>query len=250
MIQRFAYDDKCWWCGSKADSREHKYKKADIVHLFGRGPYQGADELVRIVEGEGRVVRGPKSKELMFVANLCQKCNNERSQPFDLAYDTFVSHLGSNSQSIIASKEVHFSNIFSSDWMSGRDNLIRYYVKHICCRLSEAGVLVDPKVIAYLNGEGDLACVEMAFELREDIVAMEAKLTSDQMAEGSVWMGDGVADHHQATNTFSVFRSHVGYRWFRVAYQYDDTFSSDFMDGLGESLRLTPGYSVDPSDIL
>lgn len=119
MIQRHAYGPQCWWCGNAADSKEHRYKKADITRLFGKGPYKGQDALSRFVEGKERPVQGPNSRELMFRANLCGKCNNERSQPFDLAYDQFIAHLEANTPSILTSKQLQFSAIFGPEWKAG-----------------------------------------------------------------------------------------------------------------------------------
>jgi hypothetical protein len=59
--------------------------------LFEKGPYKGDEALSRCVEGKELTVQGPSSKELMFRANLCQKCNNERSQRFNKAYGQFIS---------------------------------------------------------------------------------------------------------------------------------------------------------------
>jgi hypothetical protein len=157
--------------------------------------------------------------------------------------------LEANSASIIASKRLSLSAVFGGGWQSGRENVIRYYVKHIGCRLEEAGVLVDPRVTAYLDGNGPLACIERKFEIREDIVAMEAKLVKEQLLEGNVWIGDGMADHHPAGNTFSRFYSHVGYRWLRLNYQYDDSFTSQFNFNPTAVLVLGTGYSVDPATI-
>jgi hypothetical protein len=245
-IQRHDYGDQCWWCGSPANSQEHRYKKADITRLFGKGPYKGDEALARYVQGEERTVQGPNSKELMFQAKLCQKCNNERSQPFDRAYDQFIAHFEANAASILASRQIRFSEIFGASWREGRENVLRYYVKHIGCRLAEAGVLVDPRVTNHLDGKGPLCCIEMDFEIREDIVAMEAKLRDDQLAEGGVWVGDGMADHHPASNTYSRFYSHVGYRWLRVNYEYDESFTSQFNVEPTDLLLLGTGCSVDP----
>jgi hypothetical protein len=249
MIQRHSYGQECWWCGSPADSQEHKYKKTDITRLFGKGQYTDQDALSRVVDGEEVPVRGPKSKELMFKANLCQKCNNERSQPFDRAYDKFIAYLEANSTSIVANRQIQFSNIFGSGWQEGRENVIRYYVKHIGCRLAEANVLVDSRVKDYLDGNGPLRCIEMNYEVREDIVAMEANLLADEIGEGSVWIGEGVADNDPSSNTLSRFNSHVGYRWLRANYEYDDTFVGDFNAKPADVLVLGAGYSVDPATI-
>jgi hypothetical protein len=244
-----SYGTDCWWCGNPADSQEHKYKKADMGRLFGKGPYKGDDALVRVVEGKERTVQGPNSKELMFKANLCQICNNQRSQPFDLAYDRFIGHVETNSSTILGSKQISFSAIFGPDWQVGRENVIRYYVKHIGCRLAETGIRVETQVLDYLDGKSPLRHIEMDFEIREDIVAMEKKLLSEQLVEGGVWIGNGMADHHPSTGSYSRFYSHVGYRWLRLNYQYDDSFTSQFNVSPADLLTLGTGFSVDPASI-
>lgn len=128
-------------------------------------------------------------------------------------------------------------------------NVVRYYVKHIGCRLAESGILVDPRVKAYLDGTRPLVCVEMEFEIREDIVAMEAKLVAEQLTEGGAWIGDGMADQHQSSNTFSRFYSHVGYRWLRMNYQYDDSFRGIFNANPSDVLVLGTGHNLDPASV-
>jgi hypothetical protein len=39
-------DGACWWCGSPADSREHKLKRSDLVREYGRPPYAGHADLL------------------------------------------------------------------------------------------------------------------------------------------------------------------------------------------------------------
>jgi hypothetical protein len=190
-------------------------------------------------------VQGANSKELMFEANFCQKCNNERSQQFDRAYDKFINYVHYNS-SIIATKQLKFSSIFQADWQQQRENVIKYYVKHICCRLAESNIFIDPKIIAYLNGDTHISCIEMDFHIREDIVAMEKYLVAEKFPEGSVWIGAGIADYHQLTNTYSLFRSHIGYRWLWIYYRFDDTLLGEFNENPNDLLIFESGYLIDP----
>lgn len=205
---------------------------------------------MRHVNNIEQSVQGPNSKALMFEANLCQKCNNERSQPFDRSYDKFIGHIHYNSTGIITAKQLRFSNIFQTDWLQHRENVIRYYVKHICCRLAEANIFVDQRVISYLNGDNNISCIELEFQIREDIVAMEAILSASQFSEGSVWLGSGMTNHHPSTNTFSKFHSHVGYRWLRVNYVFDDMLIGEFNKNPTDLLVFESGNSIAPSTIL
>src|SRR4051794_9915286 len=94
----------CWWCETRAaDSREHKLKRSDLVRQFGSGPYP---ELVSQREGKLRNVQGPNSALAKFRQTMCAKCNNERSQPFDLAYDKFTAYLHERERHVLASRSV------------------------------------------------------------------------------------------------------------------------------------------------
>ncbi len=98
---RFGYQGQCWWCGNAADSREHKYKRSDIVREFGRGPW--AEPMLRVAGGNRQFrVQGPNSQGLKFSKSLCQRCNNDRNQPFDLAYDSMMDYISRNESEIIA----------------------------------------------------------------------------------------------------------------------------------------------------
>ncbi len=51
----------CWICNSPADSAEHKFKKTDLIRLYGRGPYEGDRELLHLKDYL-RKIRGPKAE--------------------------------------------------------------------------------------------------------------------------------------------------------------------------------------------
>jgi len=69
MTKRYDYSNKCWWCGNQADSKEHKYKRSDLIKEFGRGSYSGDKELVRVFDSQLRKIQGPNSNEVKFSNN-------------------------------------------------------------------------------------------------------------------------------------------------------------------------------------
>lgn len=81
---------KCWICGKPADSAEHRIKKSDLVALYGSGPYKGADALMLIRGEKETPIQGPNSKHVKYEKIICCKCNNEFTQPFDLAYENNI----------------------------------------------------------------------------------------------------------------------------------------------------------------
>ena len=90
MIHFVNYNLKCWICGNEADSREHKHKKTDVNRAFKNVPTN--DKYIGVFKsGEiERHVQGVDSKLLKFEKVICQRCNNQSSQPHDFAYEKFL----------------------------------------------------------------------------------------------------------------------------------------------------------------
>lgn len=204
----------CWWCGNRAaDSREHKLKRSDLIRQFGAGPYP---ELVSQKEAKLRHVQGPNSVLAKFRQTMCAKCNNERSQPFDLAYDKFTTYLHARERHVLASRSVDLRAVYGRDeWEHGRDGLLRYMAKHVGCRLAENGIEVPETIRHYLDGAREpIAELSWEWEIRADI----AKATTTELAEGSMWLGGVFISQTDAEGRALIVESHYGYRWFRVAW--------------------------------
>jgi hypothetical protein len=203
----------CWWCrAAPADSREHKLKRSDLVRQFGAGPYP---ELVSEREGQLRRVQGPNSTLAKFRRSMCAKCNNERSQPFDNAYDSFTAYLHDHERHVLASRSVDLRAIYGEDWKVGRDGLLRYMAKHIGCRLAENDIEVPMSIRGYLQGGPEpQAELALEFEIRADI----ARATKTDLADGSMWLGDVYFSEVDEEGRPVVLESHYGYRWLRVAW--------------------------------
>lgn len=134
----------CWWCGALADSREHRFKRSQMVRRFAINEY--------LVLGSGTPSRlnGPGAKPLRFPKVLCRQCNNSRSQPFDRAYDTFTD-LVWKAPELFRTNSVDWTTVFP-DGMTGAKLLCRYFVKNFGCRIAETGFSVPPELVDFLNG--------------------------------------------------------------------------------------------------
>jgi hypothetical protein len=157
----------CWWCGNPANSREHKFKRTDIERWFGPGPYRDGRTLVKHGHDQHPSdVTGSKSKVFKFEPMICGRCNGERSQPFDSAYDLFMEHLFANEAAVLASGEIDLRAVYGTEWESKRLDLARYFVKHICCRLANVAgqrkILLDTRLIDFLNGGEYPRCLGLA----------------------------------------------------------------------------------------
>lgn len=124
----------CWWCGAPADSREHKFKKSELRLNNGPGPWRGEASVVHRGRDEHlRAVQGPDASTVKFGPTMCSNCNNARSQPFDRAYDKFIEYMSAHESAIGVDRRFRFSDIYGAEWATKRCNLVKYWVKHVCC---------------------------------------------------------------------------------------------------------------------
>jgi hypothetical protein len=242
MLMRREELGACWWCHTPADSREHKMKKSDLLREFGR-PFDEAP--VRLREERLETIQGPGSDLVKFEANLCAPCNNTRSQPFDYAYDQFVTYVAAHQRHILASRRIDLRTIFGSDWQAGGENTLRYLVKHIGCRLAQNQVEVPSSLRAFLDG-GDAPDHELAveIEIRGDIAEM-----SRSGMGGGLGMGDLLVTDFDEDRQATVIESHLDYRWLRLAWGVGEELSGYPLPFGAPLLQLALGRSLPPGEL-
>lgn len=91
-----------------------------------------------------------KAKPILFPKVMCQKCNNQRSAPFDKAYDVFMDRVWDDPEYFRAKSWFDWRDIFNTPAEVG--SLCRYYVKNIGCRIAEIGFKVPTELATFLNG--------------------------------------------------------------------------------------------------
>lgn len=216
-----SYQGSCWWCASPADSREHRYKKTDVVRAFGPGPWTDGVVRVRSDSDYEEHIQGPNSDKLKFAKVLCANCNNAKSQPFDVAYDTFASFVHLNSEAVVKSGTFQFSKIYGTGWRDARRDLGRYFIKNICCRLAEDGVRVPSVVIDYMNGTLK-ELPNFILEMNINMAKYEFGKHEEEVhgiSDGSLWTGNhGII--YDAQNDATGTYSHLGFEWFNLDYQF------------------------------
>lgn len=154
MIEKYDYSIFCWWCGDIANSKEHKYKKSDVRRMFGK---QFSKEIIIIRDGREIPIQGPDSKELKFSnPNLCQKCNSERSQKFDLAWDKAIEYILNRNNLEFLNANLDFTKIFGLNYISRKQDFLRYIIKHISCKLAINKFKVPESFIKFLNKETEI----------------------------------------------------------------------------------------------
>lgn len=125
---------KCWICGGVANSREHKFKRSDLVR--SSATWAPGDRPYFVGSGGRRRIPSADSRIATFGKVLCGDCNSARTQPFDRAYEVFSEWVNSANHNIMAMPQLDFSCIYGADFETAVLNLQKYFVKHLGCRLA------------------------------------------------------------------------------------------------------------------
>ena len=125
---------KCWICGGVFNSREHKFKRSDLVR--SSATWAPGDRPYFVGSGGRRRIPSADSRIATFGKVLCGDCNSARTQPFDRAYEVFSEWVNSANHNIMAMPQLDFSCIYGADFETAVLNLQKYFVKHLGCRLA------------------------------------------------------------------------------------------------------------------
>jgi hypothetical protein len=215
----------CWWCAQPADSQEHKYKRTDLARILGED-----SELVWGSKGlslaDIRSIR--KDPRVRFQRNLCEKCNNARSQPFDRAYSRYSEYVDANMPTIWQMDGIPMREIFGDDWHAQSLNLARYFVKHFGCRMVDAGVPAPAGLGTFLDGAAALENAFLAFVKLRSIKNMGASFYHAlTLMDTHVWLTpkkDRIVGF-----TTSNFIGYVGVRfeWHEEPWSQDSFFGHE-----------------------
>ncbi len=247
---------RCWWCGAPADSREHKFKQAELRMNNGRGPWSGDDAVVHARHGEDlRQIHGPNASSVKFGPSLCKNCNNARSQIFDRAYDRFIEFMATNESVIGVDRRFRFSDIYGPDWPDERVNLIKYWVKHVCCMAVDNELTIPELLINYLDdtsaGAGAPPHIRFDMLVQSDLL----RLRLYQSMEYGSFIGD-VAGYATPDGRLVAIEGHTMWGWVMVTYRYDSTepFGSTTFEGdlvqMGFTSLVSSEYTLDPTDLM
>jgi len=147
--------------------------------------YRGGDVILRRSEDRPTVeLRGPNAKAAKFGDHFCARCNNERSQPFDLAYDRFIDWFLSNENQIEDTGLLPLEEIFD-DWREGQNLVNCYYAKHAGCRIADVGYRVPDSLREYLDGVGEPVGFAFNFELSGFLAGLSAILKENPTLDGT-----------------------------------------------------------------
>jgi hypothetical protein len=178
----------CWWCGGVGDSREHKHKASVLRRMWG------AEGLSLGREGHDlHELRSWRSGAVKFGKVLCQKCNNERSQPFDEAYDVYEQFIQHNSARLSRSRVIDWRDVFGHDWEVQTRLLGCYAVKMFGCWIANDGFPPPKALVTFLDG-GDLLDTRLMLERQQSASLAHRAIRLD--GESDFNRGIGVLGSH------------------------------------------------------
>jgi hypothetical protein len=208
----------CWWCGSTADSREHKFKRTDLTRMWGN-----EDHLVWICNQEQVKIRSArKSSIVKFTANMCASCNNSRSQPFDVAYDKFADYVWDNLDNLWRSRFLDMRRVYGGDWQESSLNLARYFAKQLACRIDDAGFQVPSIIPPFLNGQPLLSNVQMALFKDRELWNFYCQGKSEGSATAGLFLSPALGAVSKSQRRLTMFSSSAVIGYIGVMYRWDD----------------------------
>jgi hypothetical protein len=152
----------CWICGAVADSREHKFKRSDL--LRAADSWSPSDQPSLLRGNRLTRIRGPNSNLVKFSSNICHDCNTTRTQPYDRAYEVFSNWVVPAGARLLDYNELDFSEIYGSEFSHGVLSLLRYVAKHFGCRIVHEGSPL-PSDLAAALGRDDLSPFTVSFNV-------------------------------------------------------------------------------------
>ncbi|MBC9944499.1 hypothetical protein ICL81_08260 [Leucobacter sp. cx-328] len=216
------FHPRCWWCGAIADSREHRVKASEL-----RKSFKGSDYLVLANERPSKF-HGPKSPLMLFPKTMCKTCNGARSQPFDRAYDQFVTFVRERPDFFRARTSFQMSHVLAGEPHTSA-NLARYYVKNFACRIDERGFDVPKDLIDFLNGSESMPNATLV--LYKDFSIMD-QLRKEGTSGHSHWANSMVSPENPSDGELEVFIAEIqdgpigALIWWNSANRLGITFSA------------------------
>lgn len=216
--------DRCWWCGEKATTREHKFKHSDLRRVATKDGARDLSNLFKRSDYHAGPLRTLKrGDEVQWGMNLCAPCNNVKSQPFDRAYDEFLKYMFMHGDDLCERETLDWADVYGSDWQPKTANLARYFVKQFSCMMATQRLDVTQHAIDFLNG--DPRCPSIGLGLWRDHRVIQFHKALKRQADDPegmlhfVGLPPTYALSDGAKITGSDYQCRLGYLTFDVAWR-------------------------------
>jgi hypothetical protein len=224
--------DRCWWCGDKATTAEHRFKHSSLRRIATEdGKINPANVFKKSDDFAGVLRSISKGSQVRWRKNLCAPCNNTRSQPFDEAYDTFESFVSEHADEMLRWHQLDWSDVYGTGWREGATNLARYFGKQFGCMLAGQDLDVPVNLVNFLDGAA--RCPSVCFRIYRNWRGMDAHrmMRRHGLADGlTTFIGylPSTAYKRDERLVRIDYGYHVGYVWILVDWTEDSDRSSWF----------------------
>jgi hypothetical protein len=131
--------EKCWICGiNDANSGEHLIKKSDLRDVMGK-PTEAAPFYFHKPGLQAKAVGSLNADILKSSAPMCAHCNNTRTQPHDLAWETMSGWLSTRPKPLRKGQFIRGNEIFECATWQNLRGVHLFFVKTLGCLIVEAG---------------------------------------------------------------------------------------------------------------
>jgi hypothetical protein len=144
---------KCWICGDPATTGEHLIKKTDLAEIFGK-PKPKNPLFLHNATKTNHIVQGLNANALKLASRLCANCNNQRSQPYDRAWERFSHTVRNRFPPVVPGDFVRADHIYALGSNRELRNVQLYFVKLFGCLIHEHKIPIDLQSFAKALLEG------------------------------------------------------------------------------------------------
>lgn len=174
--------ETCWWCRERpATTREHRIKQTRLKDEERLSATKGNLTLYSADPAHPRPteLNGTNAKAAKFGKTLCAPCNSTHSQRFDEAYTFFTQWAFDNKDYVRSHDVIEWDLVFAGEEFDQRD-LVRYYLKNVCCRIIDQGYeKVPDELCAYLDDLQAGPCFNIQLYKDFDLVDVAAQHGTD-----------------------------------------------------------------------
>jgi hypothetical protein len=133
---------KCWICGNEARTGEHLIKASDLRAIFG-SVRQTRPVYLTSANRKNLPVKGVNANIFKSAALLCGQCNNERTQPFDRAWEALSRYLRKHGK-LAGGDRIDLSKVFPGSVHKSMLSVHLYFVKLFGCLIAGNSIPIEP----------------------------------------------------------------------------------------------------------
>lgn len=223
---------KCWLCGDEATTREHRIKKSTIKYLFS-----SEKNPIVTMGNKRKPLQSPDSVFVKHDYNLCKTCNNERTQPFDKAYEKFFDYLISREKNILKNPRINLKTL-----RINQQDLFKYFIKSFCCVIDSVKhniktIPVPKELINTLLGADYNKSLVMQFCI--NMRTIKYPLTKVMMVSEVQH-----CSYHDGTFYISYYEA---YAWLNIRYVYQTVRNKKEYNFRLNKHKMVPNYWVGKS---